>query len=67
MELCQQFIAGIGVDHQCKWIAQVEAIDTKQRFCINRVSPGNQIHFIRIFGKQINEILDLIDLLHFDL
>ena len=67
MELCKQFLAGIGINHKGKRIAQVETVNAEQGFGINGVSPGDQVHLIGIFGQQIYKILDLIDLPHSDL
>ena len=41
MELCQQFFAGIGINHKGKRIAQVETVNAKQGFGINGISPGD--------------------------
>lgn len=55
--------AVLGIDNKRQRIRQIKAVNTEQRFRVDRIAAGNQIDLIRVSGQQIDKILDLIDLL----
>lgn len=63
VKLFEQLAAVLGIDNKRQRIRQIKAVNTEQRFRVDRIAAGNQIDLLRVSGQQIDKILDLIDLL----
>ena len=65
VKLFEQLAAVLGIDNKRQRIRQIKAVNTEQRFRVDRIAAGNQIDLIRVSGQQIDKIaLSAMDILN---
>lgn len=61
LDLLEEVLAVVGVNVKCQLLGEVEAENTHDGLCVDRISAGHDIHVVIAAGHDADKVLDIVN------